>query len=60
MVAEATPAPAVSATEARQNFQKLKTHLHRRMIDALDLSEADREKLFGGNARRLMRLGEDL
>ena len=40
MVAEATPAPAVSASEARQNFQKLKTHLHRRMIDALDLSKA--------------------
>lgn len=29
-------------------------------IEELNLSAGDREKLFGGNARRLMRLGEDL
>ena len=39
MVAEATAAP-VSAVEQQVQFQKLKTHLHRRMIDALDLSKA--------------------
>ena len=27
-------------TDGRQAFQRLKTHLHRRMIDAIDLSKA--------------------
>jgi pilus assembly protein CpaF len=42
MVAEASETPAVDITdgEAVQKFQRLKTHLHRRMIDALDLSKA--------------------
>jgi pilus assembly protein CpaF len=42
MVAEAPETPAVSITkgEAVQQFQRLKTHLHRRMIDAIDLSKA--------------------
>lgn len=39
MVAEAT-APPVSTVDQQVQFQKLKTHLHRRMIDALDLSKA--------------------
>jgi pilus assembly protein CpaF len=39
MVAEAATA-TVSSDEAQQSFQKLKTHLHRRMIDAIDLSRA--------------------
>lgn len=38
MVAEATQ--TVTSAEAQQKFQKLKTHLHRRMIDAIDLSKA--------------------
>jgi pilus assembly protein CpaF len=37
MIAEVT---AQSSGEARQQFQRLKTHLHRRMIDAIDLSKA--------------------
>ena len=39
MVAEA-PTATVTNAEAQQKFQKLKTHLHRRMIDAIDLSKA--------------------
>ena len=39
MVAEAPAAPVSTADEQMQ-FQKLKTQLHRRMIDALDLSKA--------------------
>ena len=39
MVAEA-PTATVSSVDAQQKFQKLKTHLHRRMIDAIDLSKA--------------------
>ena len=38
MVAEAHS--TTSQGEARQQFQRLKTHLHRRMIDAIDLSKA--------------------
>ncbi len=30
----------VQGSDPRQQFQKLKTHLHRRMIDAIDLSKA--------------------
>ena len=39
MLAEA-PTATVTSDEAKQQFQKLKTHLHRRMIDAIDLSKA--------------------
>ncbi len=37
MIAEATPAAGL---ESRQAFQKLKTQLHRQMVDAIDLSKA--------------------
>jgi len=37
MIAETT-----TGIDTRQQFQKLKTHLHRRMIDAIDLSKAGR------------------
>lgn len=40
MVAEASEPTASSSAEAVQKFQRLKTHLHRRMIDAIDLSKA--------------------
>ena len=40
MVAEATTLPGSTPAEAQTQFQKLKTHLHRRMIDAIDLSKA--------------------
>jgi pilus assembly protein CpaF len=39
MVAEAPAAP-VSTVDQQMQFQRLKTQLHRRMIDALDLSKA--------------------
>jgi len=38
MVAESTV--AVGTENSTQEFQRLKTHLHRRMIDAIDLSKA--------------------
>ena len=37
MIAES---PVMNAGDSRQQFQRLKTQLHRRMIDAIDLSKA--------------------
>ena len=38
MVAESTA--TVESENPSQQFQRLKTHLHRRMVDAIDLSKA--------------------
>ncbi|QDT65382.1 CpaF family protein [Calycomorphotria hydatis] len=40
MVAEATPTTPQTASQDVREFQKLKTRVHRRMVDAIDLSKA--------------------